>query len=110
MELTLLALVQHSHCGFKLRGVAAEGDFNNAPSFWSQLQELRSPVGPSCSPHYQSLFLQAIDGSSHRADGERHLALDLGDCERALMQQRFERREIREAQSGFLDATLRDLV
>ena len=27
MELTLLALVQDSHCGFKLRGVAGEGGF-----------------------------------------------------------------------------------
>jgi len=36
--------------------------------------------------------------------------VDFGDGERPLMQKRFERREIREAQSGFLDATFRNLV
>jgi hypothetical protein len=38
------------------------------------------------------------------------LGLNFGDCQRTFMQKRFEGREIREAQSGFLDATLRDLT
>src|SRR5579863_2541879 len=36
--------------------------------------------------------------------------MDLHDGERTLMQQRFQGRKIREAQSGFFDAALSDLV
>ena len=88
----------------------AEGLFHNPTSFRSQLQHLGAPVTHRRGAHDEVLFLQSIDGSGHRADGQRHLALDFGNRQRTFMQKGFERRKIREAQSCFLDAPFRNLV
>src|ERR1700724_4734873 len=108
--MTLFALVQNRNGGFEFCGVPAEGLFHNPRSFRSQLQHLGAPVTRRCGANDEALFLQSIDGSSHRAEGEWHLALDLSDSERTFMQKRFKRGKIREAQSCFLDAPFRDLV
>src|SRR3984957_13513775 len=110
MELTLFARVQNSHRGFKFCGVPAEGLLHGPLSFRGQLQPLDAPVIRRQSAHDEPLFLQSIDGSGHRAEGEWYLALDLSDSERTFMQKRFKRGKIREAQSCVLDAPFRYLV
>ena len=108
--MTLFALVQNCHGGFEFRGVPAEGLFHNPRSFRSQLQHLGAPITRRCSANDESLFLQSIDRSSHRAEGQRHLALDFRNRQRTLMQKGFERRKIREAQSCLLDAPFRNVI
>ena len=110
MKLLLFARLQNSHPCLECRGVAPEYLFHEPPSIWSQFQNRGSPVAWCWAADYETLCLQAIDGSGHRAAGQQHLALDFGNCQRTLMQKGFEGREIGEAQSGFLDAMLRDLA
>ncbi len=99
------AIADSSSAAWRLNAV-----FHHPPSFRSQVQNLSSPVAWRRAASDETLFLQAIDGSGHRAAGQQHLALDFRDRQRTLMQKRFKGREIGEAQSGFLDAALRDLA
>jgi hypothetical protein len=58
--------------------------FHNASSFRSEVQNLRSPVAWGRPALYGALFLQAIDGSGHRAARQQHLALDFCNGQRPL--------------------------
>ena len=69
MKLLSSARGQDTHSRFQLRGMTAERSFHDASPFLSEVQNLRTPVTGGRATLYEALFLQAINGSGHRAAG-----------------------------------------
>ena len=75
-------------------------------TFCRQVNDPRPSINWARLAYHQPEFLKPIDCRCHRATGQAHLVLNLRDGERALVQEGFERGEIREAQPRVGDALL----
>lgn len=73
-------------------------------SFWRELHDSRAPVARSRPANDQSPLFQPVDRRCHGTAGQQDLLLDLGDGQRTFVQQRFQRREIGEAQTRIRNA------
>jgi alkanesulfonate monooxygenase SsuD/methylene tetrahydromethanopterin reductase-like flavin-dependent oxidoreductase (luciferase family) len=71
-----------------------------------QLNHPGPPVGGVIGPRHQTPRLEPIDGGCHRPAGQLDATAELADRLRALVQQRLENREVRQAHLDGFDAAL----
>src|SRR5260370_36593903 len=86
MKLMLFRAVQDSHGCLKFLSMTPECRFHNALSFRRELQYLHASVARSGLSDDQAFSLQAVDCRGHRAAGQQHLGLNLGNRQRTLVQ------------------------